>query len=56
MNTAARLQGLTRDFDVDILLSAETAIRLGDAPFELRDLGEVVVRGRTQGVRVLAPR
>jgi adenylate cyclase len=54
VNTASRLQGLTRDLDVDILLSSQTAGRLLDAGFDLRDLGEVTVPGRKQAVRVLA--
>jgi class 3 adenylate cyclase len=56
VNTAARLQGLSRDFKVDVLLSAETAARLRGAGFAFDDLGEATVRGRMQTVRVFTLR
>jgi adenylate cyclase len=53
VNTAARLQELTKDLDADIVLSGETAGRLPAGRFRARDLGEVAVRGKTQPVRLL---
>jgi class 3 adenylate cyclase len=53
VNTASRLQELTKDFDADIVLSGETAGRLPAGRFATRDLGEVPVRGKAQRVRLL---
>jgi adenylate cyclase len=53
VNTAARLQELTKDLDAGIVLSEETAERLPAGRFRLRDLGEVAVRGKTQPVRLM---
>jgi class 3 adenylate cyclase len=53
VNTAARLQELTKDLDADIVLSAETAALLPAGRFSTRELGEVPVRGKAQPVRLL---
>lgn len=53
VNLASRLEAMTKELGVDILLSAETARLSGAGPF--RDLGEVAVRGRDQGLRVCTP-
>ncbi len=55
VNLAAHMEYLTRDYEADILLSDDTAQRLGDG-FDLRLLGEHAVKGRIRPVRVFAPR
>jgi adenylate cyclase len=50
VNTTSRLEALTKEKGVDVLVSEETALRVPDA--ELQDLGVVAVRGRQQGIRV----
>ena len=47
VNTAARLEALTKERGVDILISDETARRAGAAVAPLTPLGEVTLRGRT---------
>jgi adenylate cyclase len=54
VNLAARMESLTRDYDADILVSGETARKVG-ATCPLRLLGETPVKGRTHSVRVFAP-
>jgi adenylate cyclase len=49
VNTAARLEGLTKQFGVQVLVSEATAAKAG---LELTPLGETLVRGRTQTVRL----
>ncbi|MEM7655229.1 MAG: adenylate/guanylate cyclase domain-containing protein [Bacteroidota bacterium] len=53
VNTAARMEGLTKHFGVTVLLSEATQINL-PAPVqeELRILGKVQVKGRVQPLRV----
>lgn len=54
VNTASRLEDLTRHYTEDILLSEDTARWLGgDIP--LRSVGETQVRGRAQIVRLFTP-
>ena len=53
VNLAARLQELTPELGVEILLSPETA-RLAKDAAQLRSLGEIDVRGRAQRVEVFA--
>jgi adenylate cyclase len=50
VNTAARLEGLTKEAGVPVLLSAETAARLKEP--SLRELPAMHVRGKTEPVRV----
>lgn len=54
VNVASRLENLTRHYNEDILLSAETARHVADA-VPLRAVDETPVRGRTQPVRLFAP-
>jgi len=53
VNTASRLQELCKEFDVDTVLSHETAARLPAGAFALRELGIAGVRGKSQPVRIL---
>lgn len=50
VNTTSRLEAMTKDKGVDVLVSEETVSRLPDISFE--DLGVVAVRGRQQGLRI----
>jgi adenylate cyclase len=52
VNVAARLQELTKELGVPILLSAETARLTGDAAL-FADVGDVDVRGKARPVRVV---
>jgi class 3 adenylate cyclase len=53
VNLASRLQGLTKELQTDVLVSATTRARLnGELP--LRPLPAVKVRGRTAEVEVYA--
>jgi len=53
VNTASRLQELTKEFETDIVLSAQTAERMRPAGFAVRDLGAAPVRGKAQPVEIL---
>ncbi|HHN45965.1 MAG TPA: adenylate/guanylate cyclase domain-containing protein [Planctomycetes bacterium] len=53
VNVASRLEGLTRDFNAEILVSAATAERVKDF-VELRHIGEVKVKNRENPVDVYA--
>ncbi|MBK9259649.1 MAG: adenylate/guanylate cyclase domain-containing protein [Polyangiaceae bacterium] len=50
VNTTSRLEAMTKDKGVDVLISEETASRVPDLPLE--DLGMVALRGRQQGLRI----
>jgi adenylate cyclase len=52
VNTAARLQAMTKELGVSILFSAETARQAG-AVARFVSVGDVVVRGKTRPVNVL---
>jgi adenylate cyclase len=52
VNVAARLQDLTKELGVSILLSAETARLAGDAAL-FADVGDVDVRGKARPVKVV---
>lgn len=52
VNVASRLQDLTKELGVGILLSAETARLAGDAAL-FADVGDVDVRGKARPVRVV---
>jgi class 3 adenylate cyclase len=55
VNTSSRLEGLTKEKAVDVLVSDETARRLPEAARgDLHELGEVAIRGRKEALRVLA--
>ncbi len=51
VNTASRLEGLTKEAGTPLLVSAETAERLGDAK-GLRELAPMTARGKTASMRV----
>jgi adenylate cyclase len=53
VNTASRLQELTKDLGSDVVLSAQTAERLRSHGFALRPLGTAAVRGKAQPVAIL---
>ncbi|MDI1428400.1 adenylate/guanylate cyclase domain-containing protein [Polyangium sorediatum] len=50
VNTTSRLEAMTKDKGVDVLVSEETVQRVPEVTFE--DLGVAPVRGRQQGIRV----
>jgi adenylate cyclase len=52
VNTASRLQEVTKDLAVDVALSDQTADRLSGSGVEMRDLGLVSVRGKAQPLRI----
>ena len=51
VNTAARMESLTKEFGVDVVLSESTAAQLGGA-IALRPLGEALVKGKSAPVSV----
>ena len=54
MNTAARLEELSRDVDGGFLASRAAMARFGSPPpFAVRDIGRVPIRGRTDGIDVV---
>ncbi len=56
VNTASRMETLTKDYKVDAVLSAATAGHLKEDGVGLRSLGEAQVRGRTNTVEVFTLR
>jgi class 3 adenylate cyclase len=52
VNTAARMESLTKDFKVDSILSSDTASRLRDDGVALRPLGEAHVKGKANAIEV----
>ena len=54
VNTASRLEGLTKTAGASILLSAATSARLGDGAARLRELAPMPVRGKAEPLRVFA--
>jgi adenylate cyclase len=55
VNTAARIQSeLTKQFDVDVVISRQVADRLPSAAFRLRPLGEATLRGKREAIEVFA--
>jgi adenylate cyclase len=54
MNTAARLEELSRDVDGGFLASRAAMARFNSPPpFALRDLGRLAIRGRADGIDVV---
>ena len=54
MNTAARLEELSRDVDGGFLASRAAMERFSSAPpFAVRDLGRLPIRGRVDGIDVV---
>jgi len=54
VNTAARLESLTKEANTPLLISSETADRLGDAK-GLRELEPMHAKGKETALRVFAP-
>jgi class 3 adenylate cyclase len=52
VNTASRMETLTKEFQVDSILSRDTADRLRGDGVALRPLGEATVRGKANAVEV----
>ncbi|MGH7415850.1 MAG: adenylate/guanylate cyclase domain-containing protein, partial [Candidatus Rokuibacteriota bacterium] len=53
INLGSRLEGLTKEFSVPIIMSEATAAEVG-AQFGTRDLGEVMVKGKAIPVKIYA--
>lgn len=53
VNVAARLEGLTRRFDIDIIVGEATRAQVPDVPF--RELDRVRVKGRVAPIAVFEP-
>ena len=56
VNTASRMESLTKEFQVDSVLSEETAEHLDGGRAALAPLGETVVRGKVAKVKVFTLR
>jgi class 3 adenylate cyclase len=54
VNTASRLEALTKERGVAVLLSDETARRLGPGPHGLEPIGEAPIRGREAPIRLFS--
>jgi adenylate cyclase len=54
VNTASRLEGLTKSAAEPVLLSAATAARLEGAASSLRELAPMAVKGKAEPVRIFA--
>lgn len=54
VNTASRIEGMTKAFGVQLLVSETAAAKLSPGIVELEDIGEAEVRGRARGIRVFA--
>lgn len=52
VNLAARIEGLTRTLDADVLLSAEVVSAAGQGALQTEDLGEHAVKGRGAQTRI----
>jgi len=53
VNIASRLEGMTKTFDIDIVVSGSVVAALpSDHPFKLRGLGSVTAKGKTKSVDV----
>lgn len=54
VNIASRIEGLTKDFGVSLLMSQATAERVSSW-LALEEMGEAPLQGRTQAVRLFTP-
>jgi len=57
VNLASRLQGLTKEYGVEIILSQETLSRLPETERdggELSDLGSTKIKGKSMAVNIFA--
>jgi len=56
VNLASRLEGVTKDFGVGVVIGAATRAKLNQDPrFSFRDLGSVKVKGRVETVDISEP-
>ncbi len=53
VNTASRLEGLTKEFNIPLVVSSATALATSDVKW--RDLGEVTVKGKSEKLRIYTP-
>ncbi len=56
VNTASRMESLTKEYQVDAVLSGATAGHLGKDGAELRSLGEAQVRGKSEALTIFTLR
>jgi class 3 adenylate cyclase len=56
VNTTSRLEGLCKEFSVNIVVSASTAERLGRERYDLEPLGEANVRGKREAMQLFTLR
>ncbi len=53
VNIAARIEGMTKTFDIDVAVSGPVVAALpADHPFKMRGLGSVTAKGKTESVEV----
>jgi class 3 adenylate cyclase/DNA-binding NarL/FixJ family response regulator len=53
VNVASRLEGMTKTFDINVVVSGSVVAALpADHPFKLRGLGSVTAKGKTESVEV----
>ena len=53
VNVASRLEGMTKTFDINVVISGAVVAALpSDHPFKLRGLGSVTAKGKTESVEV----
>jgi class 3 adenylate cyclase len=53
VNVASRLEGMTKTFDINVVVSGAVVAALpADHPFKLRALGSVTAKGKTESVEV----
>jgi adenylate cyclase len=53
VNIAARIEGMTKTFDIDVAVSGSVVAALpADHPFKMRGLGSVTAKGKTESVEV----
>lgn len=55
VNTASRIETLTKDLGRSVLMSADTHTQLPDGAEDFEDLGDSMVRGRTEPVHIWSP-
>jgi adenylate cyclase len=56
VNTASRMETLTKEYKVDAVLSGATAGHLRDDGVELRSLGEAQIRGKSETLSIFTLR
>jgi len=53
VNTASRLEGLTKEFNTPLVVSSETALATPEVKW--RDLGKAMVKGKSEKLRIYTP-